>query len=83
MPDRLQFHDATWFNPEEHKMQATSSPEFFRAADLIRQGVVPFSKATLHRRVADGTFPQPVKVSPRVTAWPRAAIEAWLAKVQK
>lgn len=57
-----------------------SHKEFYRVSDLIR-GVVPFSVATLHRRIADGSFPAGVLVSPRVRAWPAQTIEEWKAKV--
>lgn len=40
--------------------------------------LVPFSKATLWRKVADGTFVKPIKLSTRVTAFDSAAIQAWL-----
>ncbi|MEJ8821046.1 AlpA family phage regulatory protein [Variovorax humicola] len=31
--------------------------------------VLPFSDATLWRRVGNGTFPKPKKLSEKVTAW--------------
>lgn len=31
--------------------------------------LLPFSAATLWRKVAAGTFPKPIKLSKRVTAW--------------
>jgi prophage regulatory protein len=55
--------------------------EFIRQRDLIN-GVVPFSASTLLRNVAKGTFPSPVKLSDRVTAWRRADIEAWIANAR-
>ena len=42
-------------------------------------GLLPFSRATLWRRVKDGTFPQPVKLSERTTAWPTAEVRKWMA----
>ncbi|MEY4725749.1 MAG: hypothetical protein RLZ36_376 [Pseudomonadota bacterium] len=39
---------------------------------------LPFSAATLWRKVADGTFPKPVKLSVRVTAWRVADVRAFL-----
>lgn len=54
--------------------------EFLRVSDLI-PGVLPFSVSTLHRRVADGSFPAGVLVSPRVRAWPAKEIDAWKARV--
>jgi len=40
--------------------------------------VVPFSAATVWRKVRDGSFPAPVKLSERVTAWKVAEVQAWL-----
>jgi hypothetical protein len=41
-------------------------------------GLVPLSKTTIWRRVAAGTFPKPIKLSERVTAWKAEDIRAWL-----
>ena len=41
---------------------------YVRQSQLI-PAPVPFSSATLWRRVKAGTFPKPVKLSERVTAW--------------
>lgn len=59
--------------------QAAPLPEigFIRQAQLI-PAIVPFSNATLWRKVKDGTFPAPVKLSPRVTAWEASKIRAWI-----
>ena len=56
-----------------------SLPEvgFIRQAQLI-PSIVPFSNATLWRKVKDGTFPAPVKLSPRVTAWDVQKIREWI-----
>lgn len=51
---------------------------FVRQAQLI-PAVLPFSGTTLWRKVNDGTFPAPVKLSPRVTAWPVDAVREYLA----
>lgn len=40
--------------------------------------IVPFSFSTLTRRCADGSFPAPVKISPRRNAWPVAAVRDWI-----
>jgi prophage regulatory protein len=40
--------------------------------------IVPFSSATLWRRVNSGDFPKPVKLSERVTAWRVEDIRAWM-----
>ena len=41
---------------------------------------LPFSRATLWRKVKQGTFPKPVKLSEGVTAWQVGEVRAWLAK---
>lgn len=41
--------------------------------------VVPISPATLWRKVKNRTFPAPVKLSDRVTAWNVGAVRAFLA----
>jgi predicted DNA-binding transcriptional regulator AlpA len=43
---------------------------------------LPFSSATLWRKVKDGSFPKPVKLSQRVTAWRVGDVRAWLEKQQ-
>ena len=40
--------------------------------------LVPFSSATLWRKVRSGDFPAPVKLSERITAWRVEDITAWL-----
>lgn len=50
---------------------------YVRQSQLI-PAIVPFSSATLWRKVKDGTFPAPVKLSERVTAWPVESIRAWM-----
>lgn len=40
---------------------------------------LPFSAPTLWRKVREGTFPRPVKLAPRVTAWNVGQVRAWLA----
>jgi len=39
---------------------------------------VPISKSTLWRRVVAGTFPAPVKLSPRVTVWRVEDVRRWI-----
>ncbi|AJG21104.1 helix-turn-helix transcriptional regulator [Cupriavidus basilensis] len=51
---------------------------YVRQSHLI-PAILPFSGTTLWRKVKDGTFPAPVKLSPRVTAWPVDAIREYLA----
>jgi len=56
----------------------------FRNVDVIyvreRQilAMLPFSKSTLWRKVKEGSFPKPVKLSERVTAWRVDEINDWM-----
>ncbi|MBL8454249.1 MAG: AlpA family phage regulatory protein [Zoogloea sp.] len=49
---------------------------FVRQAQLLP--LVPFSAATLWRKVKDRTFPAPVKLSERITAWKVEEVRAWI-----
>ena len=49
---------------------------FLRQPQVLR--FVPISKSTLWRRVGAGTFPTPVKLSPRVTAWRAEDVRRWI-----
>ena len=40
---------------------------------------LPFSAATLWRKVKAGTFPKPIKLSERVTAFKVGEVRSWLA----
>lgn len=41
-------------------------------------GILPFSASTLWRRVRAGTFPAPLKLSERITAWKAEDVHRWL-----
>lgn len=49
---------------------------YMRQRELLT--ILPFSAATLWRKVRAGTFVQPVRLSERVTAWSRAGVQEWL-----
>lgn len=50
---------------------------YVRQAQLIPT-IVPFSSATLWRKVKVGDFPHPVKLSERITAWRVEDIRTWM-----
>jgi len=58
---------------------------FIRESQLVqspkrpdRPAPLPFSSASLWRMVKKSTFPAPVKLSERVTAWKVGEVRAWL-----
>lgn len=67
--------------PINHSARTVALPEtgFVRQSQLLV--FVPFSKSTLWRRVDDGTFPAPVKLSSNVTAWRAEDVHRWMAGV--
>jgi predicted DNA-binding transcriptional regulator AlpA len=53
---------------------------YVRQSQLI-PAIFPFSSATLWRKVKAGTFPKPVKLGPRITAWRVEDIHAFIAHI--
>ena len=62
---------------------ATGNAITLPAVGFVRQAallpVLGFSATTLWRRGKQGTFPQPIKLSERVTAWRAEDVHAWMA----
>lgn len=59
---------------------------FIRESQLVQSpkrpetpAPLPFSAPTLWRKVKAGTFPAPVKLSQRVTAWKVGTVRDWMA----
>ena len=59
---------------------------FIRESQLVQspkrpeaQAPLPISAPTLWRKVKAGTFPKPIKLSDRVTAWKVGDVRAWIA----
>ena len=64
---------------------AMSDSAFVRESQLVKNprrpafpALLPFSSATLWRKVAAGTFPKPIKLSKRVTAWRVADVRSFI-----
>jgi prophage regulatory protein len=68
--------------PPQRTLAAPSEAGCLPASGFMRQKqvlvLVPFSKSTLWRRVQEGSFPKPVKLSPRVTVWRTSDILSWI-----
>jgi predicted DNA-binding transcriptional regulator AlpA len=63
--------------PPVANFDALPDSAYLRQERLIPD-LVPFSSATLWRKVADGTFPKPIKLSERITAWRVGDVRAFL-----
>lgn len=42
------------------------------------QHQIGLGRSAIYARIKAGTFPSPVKIGARVSAWPAAVIEAWI-----
>lgn len=51
---------------------------FIRIKQLVR--FIPLSRTTVWRKVKDGAFPKPIKISAYVTAWRVADVREWIAQ---
>ena len=51
--------------------------QYIRQSQLI-PFIVPFSSATLWRKVQKGEFPKPLKISAKITVWRVSEIRQWL-----
>ena len=68
----------TEFQAPTASIDALPAGAYVRANQLI-PAILPFSAATLWRKVRTGEFPRPVKLSERITAWKVEDVRAWLA----
>jgi prophage regulatory protein len=64
--------------PAAAPSRSALQPRYVRLRELRK--LVPFAEATIWRKSRDGSFPAPVKLSARITAWNLSAVEAWLAE---
>jgi prophage regulatory protein len=48
---------------------------------LLNYRVLPYSATTIWRKCRQGDFPQPIKVSPGITAWRVGDIRKYLEKL--
>ena len=53
-----------------------ATPAFYRLRDVMR--IAALSRSTIYRRIAEGRFPSPVHLGGRASAWPSAALQAWI-----
>lgn len=69
---------------------ALADTAFIRESQLVQSpkrpnapALLPFSAPTLWRKTKNGTFPAPVRLSERVTAWKVGDVRAWIAAQTK
>jgi prophage regulatory protein len=75
---RLHELPSTGYVRQSQLIGASSRNSGSHSTDCYRPGILPFSSPTLWRMVKAGTFPAPVKLSQRVTAWRVEDIREWM-----
>ncbi len=54
--------------------------KLYRLADVI--GIVGLSRATIYKKIKEGSFPAPVKLGVKASGWKSSDIEAWISQLQ-
>lgn len=72
-------------HPIQRQFDALPDEAFVRLNQLVRHPknpapVLPFSASSAWRMVKAGTFPTPVKLAAKTTAWRVADVRRWLAQ---
>ncbi|WP_075111677.1 helix-turn-helix transcriptional regulator [Noviherbaspirillum massiliense] len=62
---------------EKHSKDGLPVTGFIRLAQLVPH-IIPIGRSTLWLKVKTGEFPQPVKLSARITAWRVEDVRAWM-----
>ena len=60
---------------------STQENRIVRLPEVMR--LTGLSKATIHRRYRDGTFPRPLRLGPQSIGWWRTEILEWLESLQR
>lgn len=60
-------------------MSASAEPESLLRMEAVmaRTGM---SRSLAYREVQAGRFPQPVKLTPRLSVWPASEVDAWIER---
>lgn len=64
--------------PAPQRAPALPETGFLRQPQVL--AFVPISKSTLWRRIQARTFPEPMKLSARITVWRAEDIRCWIAQ---
>lgn len=56
-----------------------TTPELLRINQVCRR--TGMSRSSVYARIADGSFPQPVRLSSRMVAWPSTEVDAWITRM--
>ena len=69
---------ATTAARKERKYIAKDGTTRINKARPARKGILPMGETTIWDKVRSGEFPQPVKLTERITAWRIEDVQAWM-----
>jgi prophage regulatory protein len=79
MPKTISIPATTMVAPlASRSVPALPETGFLRQPQVL--AFVPISKSTLWRRIRARTFPEPLKLSARITVWKAEDIRRWIAQ---
>lgn len=58
------------------QVNTTPAERFLRLGDVLERTAL--SRSTIYKKIQDGDFPPPVKVSLRASRWRLSAVERWM-----
>ena len=47
------------------------------------ENLTGLSRSSIYSKIADGKFPEPIKLGPRAVGWPETAIKNWVESCTK
>ena len=62
------------------RAKPSGASEYMRETEILE--LLPFSRATLWRRVKAGEFPPPMKLGSNLNAWKRTEVAKWSETMQ-
>jgi prophage regulatory protein len=63
----------------EPEVPRSQNDDMLSPSEVVR--LTGLSKSTIKRRVADGRFPKPLKLSPRRIGWQAIEVKAWIKRL--
>jgi predicted DNA-binding transcriptional regulator AlpA len=63
---------------EKITQQATAFKRLLLGYEDLSAKGIPYSRASIYRKIRDGSFPQPVKLGGNKIAWLNHEIDAWI-----
>ena len=84
-PPRVETRDLNTSSAEKYSVLSDSPPWTFDESNRCRIERLPavsaktgLSRSSIYAKIAEGSFPQQVKLGPRAVGWVRSEVDAWI-----